>query len=300
MKNIQYCLMLLILTASVSCKKDPVAQKPEPEYQETRNARITGIELTDKDFRQYFIYREDGLLDSVKREGVGFGDFSKLGNLLYIQHYKDHIKVNTVHDYNGMGNWMDVKFFHKNNKINGSQFSMQLLPAPIMYNFLKINYSSTGLMQNVEISGVDSNFYSFISDIKNEKNKIINFNVKGIQFFLPLSFISIADYNITFLYNKKPNNIPPDIIKLLNNSLVQFVSAGEIIDKWQNLVYGLSGYELPIQEKDEIISQIQYKAFSKEDGSLLQDSTVTFDYQVDTLNRKISFGNQVVSYEFID
>lgn len=297
MKLIRYLFILMIVF--VSCKKDPVNHTPDTEYQETRNARITKVELTDKDFRQYFIYGEDGLLYSVKREGAGIGDFSNPNNLLSIQHYDDHIKVNTVHDYNGMGIWMDVKFFKQSQKIIGTQFSMQPLPAPKMYHFLKINYSSTGLIRDIDISGVDSNFYSFISDIKNEKNKIINFNAKGIQFFLPLNFISIADYNITFSYNKKPD-ISPAIIKLLNNSLVQFINAGEVVDGWQNLVYGLSGYELPIQEKDELISQIRYKAFSKEDGSLLQDSTVTFDYQVDTLNRKIAFGNQIISYEFID
>ncbi|MCO5230222.1 MAG: hypothetical protein M9958_03600 [Chitinophagales bacterium] len=66
-----------------------------------------------------------------------------------------------------------------------------------------------------------------------------------------------------------------------------------------SLVYGLVGYELPLQEKDELISQIQYKTYSKEEGSEPQDSIVTFNYQVDTLNRKIIFGNQRITYEFV-
>ena len=297
MKNAKHLFTYVVLIfLSASCKKEST-QIPDTEYQETRRARITQVELTDKDFRQYFIYREDGLLDSVKREGIDIGDFSSKYNLLSIGHYDDHIRVYTQSDQDGLGYWLDVKFFTQNNRINGSQFLIQPLPTPQIYNFLKINYSTASLIMDVEVGTENNSFYPFISDIQYEENKISQFKVENIQYFMPLEFLNIAYYDIAFSY-KHNTLISPDIIKFINNSLFQFVNAGEIVDEWGNLVYGLTGYELPIQEKKEIVSQIQYKAYSKEDGSLLLDSTVTFDYQVDTLNKKISFGNQIVSYEF--
>lgn len=302
MRKIKHSFAFLLIIVSVSCKKDSVNHTPNPEYQETRSARITQIELTDKDFRQYFVYGVDGFLDSVKREGADIGDFSNPNNLLSISHYTDHIKVNTIHDYDGMGIWMNVKFFTLNQKITGTQFSMKPFPAPEIYSFLKINYSNDGYINTTEAgsaAGSEPEYYPFITNIMFDGNKFSQFKVVNPQSYLMLEFLNHADYDVTFSYSKNAL-ISPSIIKLVNNALVQFINAGEFVDGWENLVYGFTGYELPVQEKDELISQIRYKAYLKEDGSLHQDSTVTFNYRVDTLNKKISFGNQIITYEFVD
>lgn len=290
-------LTLWIAIYLVSCKKDPVTQNPDPEYQETRSARITGIELTDKDFRQYFIYGEDGLLDSVKREG-GFWYGDPLENIITVSHATDYIRLHTIWDKYEDSYWRNVAFFHQNQKISGAEYMIRYHPfalPPTKY-YSEIFYSSDELVKNYKFNIIqnenDTAFYN--ADIFLENKKLISYTSTSENSNI------LPNYSFEYAYIKHPL-VPRDVIRFINNDLSNFLRVGEDsgID-WKSLVYGLSGYELPIQEKDEIISQIRYKSFSKEDGSLLQDSTVTFDYQVDTLNRKISFGNQILTYEFVE
>ncbi|MCO5233075.1 MAG: hypothetical protein M9888_05005 [Chitinophagales bacterium] len=305
MKYIKHLFVLLVLTSSVSCKKDPVAQKPESEYQETRNARITGIELTDKDFRQYFIYGEDGLLDSVKREGdIWYSD--PLENTITVSHGTDYIRLHTNYDNRDDGLWRDVKIFHTNKKIVGTEYALRLIPIypPMLYGNQISYYPNSNIQNAFYYITRESFMLPYIYDIQYDVHKIEQYKGSGEYYFmLPIiqvSGINTLDFYFSYIYAPQPL-ISPDVKRFINNGFVNFVRLGENhFVEWENLVYGLSGYELPMKEENEIISEIRIRGYSKEDNSLLLDSTVTFDYQVDTLNRKISFGNQVVSYEFID
>jgi|GEM_PF-2967033 len=297
MKKMQYSFILLMLIVSVRCKKDPVNHTPEPDYQETRRARITQVELTDKDFRQYFIYGEDGLLDSVKREGdFEYGD--PLENIITVSHEPDHIRLHTIWDKFEDSYWRNAIFLHQHEKITGTEYSIRLHPFALP----EIRYSSS-ILYNAE-SLIDKLYYYILTDEKDTLSYYtdIIYEDKKLLYYKSTSEYSnlIPDYSIDFTYTSQPL-IPRDIIRLINNGVSNFVLIGEKSEiNWMNLVYGLSGYELPLSEKDELISRIRYKEYSKEDGSLLLDSTAVFNHQVDTLNRKISFGNQIVSYEFTE
>jgi len=72
---------------------------------------------------------------------------------------------------------------------------------------------------------------------------------------------------------------------LINNEHYNILNIGEVFSDWKHLLYGLSEYNLPVAADDELISKIHIRGYSKEDNSLVLDSTVTFDYQVDTLNK---------------
>lgn len=305
MGKVQYSFILLLTIMFISCKKEPVTQNPVPDYQETRNARISGIELTDKDFRQYFIYGEDGLLNSVKREGdTGF--LYPEANVLNVYHEYDHIRFYNFWDDSDEGFWKNVKVFHKAKHITGGTFTVRYLPFPVsLIRGYKFNYSPLKTIENVDLNFItDTMPYPGITDIQYDKNKIVQYTMNNnYQPITPILFGESGNIEeLTMVFSYIPQQfISSDIKKLINNGHLNFVRIGDnnYVD-WQNLVYGLSGYELPMKEENEIISEIRIRGYSKEDNSLLLDSTVTFDYQVDTLNRKISFGNQIVSYEFIE
>lgn len=293
MRNLNYLLSLSILIVSYSCNKDANVKK---EYQETRNARITQVELTDKDFRQYFFYGEDGLLDSVRREGnIEFNEASE--NIITVGHEFNRVRLHTIWDNEEGSYWKNAAFVHQNKKISGTSYTILLHSFMLPENqyYTEIFYSPNGWVK-------DYRFYMF----QNEKDTLFDFKdiiydgerlvaytrVSKHENIFPKSFTK-------YTYTKQPF-IPKNIIQLINNDLLNFLPVGEKsgID-WVSLVYGLVGYELPLKEKEELISQIQYTTYSKEKGGELQDSIVTFNYQVDTLNRKITFGNQRITYEFV-
>lgn len=302
MRNLKYWFILMVLTISYSCKKEQATGK-EKEYQETRNARITEVELTDKNFRQYFIYGDNGLLDSVKCEGETVYPNIPEANTINVFHETDYIRFFNFWDNSDDGLWRGVKLFHQQGKIIGGEFIQRLVSIyPDIVYGNRFNFSSSQKLQSCNFYMLLEEYsFPYIKDVKYETHKIKQYNVVDMTLFENYYFNGrlIENLILNFAYKPYPL-ISHDLKKLINNSHVDFVYLGERVERrWENLVYGLSGYELPMKEENEIISEIRIRGYSKEDNTLLLDSTVTFDYQVDTLNRKISFGNQIISYEFV-
>lgn len=300
MKNLKYTGLLIILL--ISCKKEPTTIPQE--YQETRNARITQLELRDKDFRQEFIYRLDGLLDSVKREGndTWFPDYPE-ANILSVSHEIDQIRFHSFYDESDNGLLRFLKVYHNDGQLMGAEFVVRYIPYfPTLYGN-KFIYSSQNELTSLNyFMYIDSLSIPYITNIKFDKNKIVEFKLSDYIMYDTLS-VEMNDYKdgLHYEFSYSSNNlISPNLKRLINNALIKFVNIGESIENWENLVYGLSNYKFPFEEKDELISKINIKGYSKEDGSLILDSTAIFDYQVDTINKKISFGNQIITYEFVE
>lgn len=287
-------IALLLQAVFLSCNKDDILRKEEPDF---RKARITHYEIPSENYSMRFIYGEDGKLDSVIRAG----DFFVVGPDDYSMKviYEDNIVRFSERD---IIYWQDAQLTLTGDKI--SSISYQIVPGPpfpVTYQYERnYLYKNDGKLNIADFRIVAA--HSSIQDVFYSGSRLINFKIIGSPVSIPILFQSDSashlEFDISYIENA---NIPADVRALLNMKNLKIMDMGgdwDFVD-WKNLVYGFSGFKLPVHITDGVISSIRaygYKA--PDDLQLIYDQTTQFNYDVDTMQRSIRMGNEVIYYEF--